>query len=149
MKKFKIGILIISILLLVGCSSTKEDVDPSTVQSILESKNYKVYDLTDTVSYASKALYASKLTAIINYVQGIKKYDIQGIFLDECTNVYNEVGSVYEKKTDGGDNWTYLIVTTEEDYYFVGWVNDSYITITASIDQEKTMNALAKELGFK
>lgn len=149
MRVFRIGILIMSVLLLVGCSNAKEDIDPATVQSILESKNYKVYDLTGTVSYASKAIYASKLTAVINYVQGIKKYDVQGIFIDECTNVYSKAGSNYEKKTDGGENWTYLIVTTDEDYYFVGWVSDSYITITASIEQEKAMNALAKELGFK
>lgn len=151
MKRFKILVILLTSILLVGCgkSSVKEDVNPVTFQKILEENKYTVLDTTEQIGYASRGLYGYKSDIKINYVQGNKKYDIQGVFLDECTNVYNEMGEDYKQQTDGGKNWSYLIVTTDTNYYFVGWINDSYITITAPAEQTKKLNKLVEELGYK
>lgn len=150
MKKFKYILMSLMVMvLLCGCGGVKEAKEPSEIQNILESYSFDVYDTTDQVGYADKALYGIKGQVKANYVKGSKKYDIQGIFLDECKNVYNKVTSDYKKEDDGGDNWTYLIVTDTEKYFFVGWIDDTYIAIESPIDQEKIMNKLVKELGFK
>ncbi len=150
MKLFKKLLLVLIVpLLLCGCAGTKESKDPSEIQSILEEAKFDVYDSTEQVGYASRALYGIKGEAKANYVKGDKKYDIQGIFLDECKNVYNRAASDYKKSTDGGDNWTYLVVTDDTKYYFVGWIEDSYIVVESPKDQEKLMNKLVKDLGFK
>lgn len=148
--KFKYVIMsLLVVVLLCGCGGTKTSKDPSEIQSILESANFDVYDTTDQVGYADTALYGVKRQVKANYVKGNKKYDIQGIFLDECKNIYNKVEADYKKEDNGGDNWTYLIVTDSEHYYFVGWIEESYIVIESPVDQEKLMNNLVKDLGFK
>lgn len=148
--KFKYVIMsLLVVVLLCGCGGAKTSKDPSEIQSILENANFDVYDTTDQVGYADRALYGVKGQVKANYVKGNKKYDIQGIFLDECKNIYNKVEADYKKEDDGGDNWTYLIVVDSEYYYFVGWIEDSYIAIESPADQEKLMNKLVKELGFK
>ena len=149
MKKFKLCIIILMMIIVTGCNTTKENIDVVSFQNTLEENNFKVYDITDEYGYATRAIYASKGSATINYVEGKKKYDIQGIFLDECKNVYNTASADYKDKTDGGKNWTYLTVTDDDNYYFVGWVENSYITIKAPKDQETKMNNLAKELGYR
>lgn len=149
MKKLKIVFMSLMVVcLLCGCG--KKDVkDPTEIQSILENSNFEVYDTTDQVGYADRALYGIKGQVKANYVKGNKKYDIQGIFLDECKNVYKKVTGDYSKEDNGGDNWTYLIVKDSEKYYFVGWIEDTYIVIESPADQEKIINKLVKELGFK
>ncbi|MCH5166738.1 MAG: hypothetical protein J1F35_02485 [Erysipelotrichales bacterium] len=149
MKKLKVSILILSILLLVGCGSVKESVDPATLQSILRENKFEVYDATSQVGYATSALYATRGDIKVNFVKATKKYDVQGVFLDESRNIYSVVGADYKHESNGGKNWTYLVVTNETDYYFVGWIDDSYITVSAPIDQQKRMNNIVKELGYK
>lgn len=150
MKKLKNILFILLVLLYVtGCGSTRKCLDVSEIQSILESSDFEVYDSTEQVGYAEKALYGIKGKVTANFVKGKKKYDIQGVFLDECKNVYSKTTSDYKNETNGGKNWTYLVVTDSTNYYFVGWIDDSYITITAPADQEKIMNKLVKDLGFK
>lgn len=150
MKKIKYLIMLLAvIILLCGCGGTRNAKSPSDIQSILEKYQFEVFDSTEQVGYADKALYGIKGQVKANYVKGNKKYDIQGIFLDECKNVYNKVLNDYEKEDKGGDNWTYLVVTDSEKYYFVGWVEDSYIAIESPADQTKLMNEMVNELGFK
>lgn len=150
MKKIKYLIMSLAvIILLCGCGGTRNAKSASDIQSILEKYQFEVFDSTEQVGYADKALYGIKGQVKANYVKGNKKYDIQGIFLDECKNVYNKVLNDYEKEDKGGDNWTYLVVTDSEKYYFVGWVEDSYIAIESPADQTKLMNKMVNELGFK
>lgn len=150
MKKLKKVLIVLLMCICVsGCGSTKETLDPRDIQSILEEASFEIYDSTEQVGYAEKAFYGIKGQVTANFVKGEKKYDIQGVFLDECKNVYSKVTNDYKRVNDGGKNWTYLIVTDKDKYYFVGWVDDSYITIDAPADQEKLMNKLVKELGFK
>lgn len=149
MKKLKlIGVSLFVLLFLCACG-TKEAKTPSEIQSILESYKFEVYDSTEKVGYADTALYGIKGQVKANYVKGNKKYDIQGIFLDECKNIYGKVSAGYEKQDNGGDNWTNLTVTDDDNYYFVGWIEDSYIVIEAPKDQKKIMDSLVKDLGFK
>lgn len=145
----KLFLVLVVMCFLCGCGAPKVTKDPSEIQSVLEDAKFDVYDSTEQVGYASKALYGVKGEVKANYVKGDKKYDIQGIFLDECKNVYNRASTDYKKETDGGDNWTYLIVTDDTKYYFVGWIEDTYIVIESPIDQEHIINKLVKDLGFK
>ncbi len=150
MKKFKYLFVILFItVFLCGCGTTKSVPEPRDVQKVLEEYKFDVFDTTEQVGYSESALYATKGQVKANYVKGSKKYDIQGIFLDECKNIYKKVTANYKKKDDGGKNWTNLTVTDDDKFYFVGWIEDSYIVIESPVDQEKLMKTMVKELGFK
>lgn len=149
MKRFKYLFLVLVLsFFITGCGSTSKNVDVTTVKSKMEDYNLTVTDTTDKYGYATQAYYGYKDDIKINFVKGEKRYDIQGIFLDECKNVYSVCGNDYKKSDDGGDNWTTLTVTNTTTYYFVGWVGDSYITITAPLSQQSKMENLIEDLGF-
>ncbi len=149
MKKIKYLFIVLFIIsFAIGCGSTEKNVDVATVKSIMEEYNITVSDTTDKHGYAVQAYYGYKDDIKINFVKGEKRYDIQGIFLDECKNVYSVCGNDYKKDEDGGNNWTHLTVTNKDTYYFVGWVGDSYITIVAPIGQKSNMESLIEKLGF-
>lgn len=148
MKKIKYVLLIVMVVLLTGCNSSKDNPDASSIKSILEENNYTVTDATSSYDYSEVAYYTSKLSTKITFVKGNKKYDIQGIFLDECENVYLVAEDDYEKKINGGKNWTTLKVTDSTNYYFVGWIGDSYIKIESTISNEDKLDKLVSDLGF-
>lgn len=149
MKKLKCLLIILLLLVFVpGCAKEKELIDVTKVRSIMENYNINVTDITEKYGYATQAYYGYKDDIKINFVKGNKRYDIQGIFLDECKNVYSVCGNDYKKNTNVGDNWTNLTVTNKETYYYVGLVGDSYITIVAPISFQKDMESLVLELGF-
>lgn len=150
MEKIKYIICLLVLLVCIsGCGSTKkEDIDSNVVLKTLTESKLNVTDVKDQVGYAEEAYYGVDGEIKVNYVKGNKKYDIQGIFLDECKNVYSVCGNDYKKKTDGGDNWTRLEITNKDTYYFVGWVNDAYIIITSPIEYKKDMQSIVNKTGF-
>lgn len=150
MKKFKfLSIMLLIVFLLTGCGSTKKTIDDTIVQDVLEKYDYQVFDSSEKVGYAKSAYVGNKTSAKVNFVKGTKKYDIQGVFLDECKNVYTVAGTDYEHTTKGGKNWTYLEVVNEKTFYFVGWVDDAYITLNVPIEQKRKAQNMVKELGFR
>lgn len=149
MKNIKYILIVLLLLVLVpGCAKEKELIDVTRVKSIMEEHNINVTDTTDKYGYATQAYYGYKDDIKINFVKGNKRYDIQGIFLDECKNVYSVCGNDYKKDDNVGDNWTNLTVTNKDTYYYVGWVSDSYITIVAPISFQGEMEELVSKLGF-
>lgn len=150
MRKFKYVIcLLILVFCVSGCaSSKKEDIDSSIVLKTMEEYKLDVTDIKNQVGYAIDAYYGVDGDIKINYIKGNKKYDIEGIFLDECKNVYSVCGNDYKKKTEGGENWTNLEVTNKDTYYFVGWVSDAYIIITSPIEYKSDMQDIVKKSGF-
>ena len=60
-----------------------------------------------------------------------KKYDVEGIFIDEYQNLFNEVGEKYDKKLSSGKTWKSLMLKTDEKIYYISWISDSYIIIKA------------------
>lgn len=149
MKKVKYLLIILLLLLFVpGCTKEKDPIDITKVRSVIEEYNITVVDTTDKYDYAAQAYYGYKDEIKINFVKGNKRYDIQGLFLDECKNIYSVCGNDYKKDDNVGDNWTNLTVTNKDKYYYAGWVGDSYITIVAPISSKSDMESLVQKLGF-
>lgn len=149
MKNLKHIFMILLLLVVVtGCAKEKELIDVTTVKSTMEEYKINVADTTNKHGYAVQAYYGYKDDIKINFVKGNKRYDIQGIFLDECKNVYSVCGNDYKKDDEVGDNWTNLTVTNKDTYYYVGWVGDAYITIVAPISYQNEMQEMVEKLGF-
>lgn len=146
LKYFFITLLLLG--LASGCAKEKDLIDVTMVKSKMEEYNINVTDTTDKYGYAAQSYYGYKDDIKINFVKGNKRYDIQGIFLDECKNVYSVCGNDYQKDDNVGDNWSNLTVTNKDNYYYVGWVGDSYITIVAPISYQREMREMVEKLGF-
>lgn len=148
MKKNKLIIISLLVVFLTGCSTTKEATTKDEFTNVLTESKFTVYESTPDFEYASVALIASKDDAEIVFVEGKKRYDIEGIFIDECKNVYNVAGSEYDSNTHGGKNWTNLTVTNDTTYYFVGWIGNTYVYAESPIEDKEVMKDIIKKLGY-
>ena len=77
-----------------------------------------------------------------------KKYDVEGIFIDEYQNLFSEVGENYDKKLSSGKTWTSLMLKTDEKVYYISWISDSYIIIKAPKDKTIEVEKVIKTLGY-
>ena len=149
MKKFKILILCLFAILVSGCSEIKSSIDGETFKEKAEGYKYVIQDITSQYAYAESSYLISNDNFKILYVEGKKKYDIEGIFIDECKNIFNTIGDVvYKDNVSGGTNWTSLSVTTDDTYYYVSWIDDTYIYASSSIDGKKNIEKFMDELGY-
>lgn len=149
MNKIKLILVFAVMFIVVGCGNkTMDSVSPENVYNVLTKENYKVYDITDKLSFSEAAYLVSDKVYIINYVKTKNNYDVQGIFLDETKNILLKAKDGYTKISDSGDSWANLRVYDDDKYYFIGWIKDSYITIECSIKYKDKMNDLVKELGY-
>lgn len=149
MKKIKLLLVCTLVLLASGCSKTREAVSPEKFSNILTSHNYKLLDKTDTVDYAEAAYVVNSEAIEFAYINGKRKYDIEGLFIEECKNVLNDVGSKeYDKDLGSGDNYAYLKITTDEKFYYVSWIDDTYLYIKAPVGRQDDLEGVLKELGY-
>lgn len=149
MKKINIIIILLLVLVTAGCSkSTKEATTSDVFTQVLTDNNYKVSDYTQDFSFAEVALVAKKDEIEIVFVEGKKRYDIEGIFLDECNNIYSLVGTDYEKDSNKGSNWANLELVNDTNYYYVSWIGNTYLYVRAEIDSQSKIEDIIDELGY-
>lgn len=148
MKKIKILVLCLLLICTSGCSSTKDAIDKDFFVNVLTENKYTVYEATDEFDYATVALIATKNDIKFTFVEGKKRYDIEGIFIDECKNAYSAAGSDYDSNTHGGKNWTNLTITNKTNYYFVGWIGNTYMFVEAPIEDKGKVVSIISELGY-
>ncbi len=149
MKRAKLLLICVLTLLVSGCSKTRTAMEPDDFSKILSKYDYKLLDKTDTVDYADAAYIVNTDNFEFTYVNGKRKYDIEGLFVEECKNIVNMVGNKeYDKDLDSGENYAYLEIKTDETYYYVSWIDDTYIYVKAPIVREKKLKEIINELGY-
>ena len=148
MRAYKFLLLVFSIVLLTGCSSTRKSLTGDEFYQTLTKYEYSVKDSISAYDYALSAYNAYKGDISVFFLKGKKKYDVEGIFISESQNLFTEVGDNYQKKLGSGKNWTSLRLTTDEKLYYISWIDDSYIIIKAKKSDETNVNKLIDELGY-
>lgn len=147
MKKIKIVAILLFSFLLVGCGS-KSSITGDTFSSKMTEMNYSVKDVLSNYDYAVSAYNAYKDEVSVFFLKGKKKYDVEGIFIDEYQNIFSEIGENYEKKITSGKTWTSLMLKTDENIYYISWISDTYILIKAPRDKNNEVEKVVKTLGY-
>ena len=90
MKKYikLFSLVLVSILLLTGCSSTKEAISGDKFVEVANTFYYYPNDITSYYDYSETAKYYSDKDISMTFIVGKRAYDIEGVFLDEVKNVY-------------------------------------------------------------
>ena len=143
MKKFKILLLIVSILLVSGCGTTKESITESEFIEIAQNQGLTTYDDSASFDYVESAYVAAIKDLKVIYIKGKKKADIEGTFIDQCNNIYKRALEGYKDSKKSGSNWSTLKITDSDHYYFISLIDDTYIYIEGSIEKkDKIINQL-------
>lgn len=147
MRKIKVAIILLFSFILVGCGS-KTSITGDTFASKMTEMNYSIKDVLSNYDYAASAYNAYKDEVSVFFLKGKKKYDVEGIFIDEYKNLFNEVGEKYDKKLSSGKTWKSLMLKTDEKVYYISWITDSYIIIKAPKDKTIEVEKVIKTLGY-
>ena len=147
MRKIKFAIILLFSFILVGCGS-KNSITGDTFASKMTEMNYSIKDVLSNYDYAASAYNAYKDEVSVFFLKGKKKYDVEGIFIDEYQNLFNEVGEKYDKKLSSGKTWKSLMLKAEEKVYYISWISDSYIIIKAPKDKTTEVEKVIKTLGY-
>lgn len=148
MKKIKIVLIVLCLVFLTSCAKTKSSITGDKFKEIIENNEYKITDVSSNYDYAISAYNAYKDEVNIFFLKGKKKYDVEGIFIDEYQNIYSQVGEKYEKKLTSGTSWTSLKLISDDKLYYLSWVDDSYIIITSLKNKESEVDKIVKLLGY-
>ena len=147
MKRFKLlTILFLGIIILSGCSTTKKSISAQDFYNAADKEGIVVSNASSVYGLAKKA-YQSAVNDnryTILFIEGDSISDMQNMFLDEASNIYNKTGLNKEaetvepgtlttkaaKKSIGdGKNWQSLEVTTDDRYYYVSYVDKTLLYI--------------------
>lgn len=149
MKRVRILLLGLLCVLLTGCADTRKALSPDEFSETLKGLDYTVLDKTDTVDYADAAYYVNTDDFEFVYINGKRRYDIEGLFVEECKNMVSIIGSEeYEKDLHSGENYAYAKFTTKDNFYYVSWIDDTYIYIKASINEREDLEYIIEKLGY-
>lgn len=149
MKRVKILLLCVFTVLTAGCDKTKTAIKPDNFKKVLAEFKLDLTDKTSEVDYADVAYRVDAKAFDFIFIDGKKKYDIEGLFVDECKNVIEEIGSnEYKQEIGSGTNWASLEITTEDTFYYVSWISDTYLYIKAPINRSSDMQKIVKKLGY-
>lgn len=151
MKRTKLLILCLFTILVAGCSDTKTTVKPEEFTKVMSEYKLNIQDQTESVDYADAIYRVDSNTYDFIYIDGKKKYDIEGLFVDQCKNVIDDIGTgtdTYKQDIGSGSNWAKLEITTEDTYYYVSWIGDTYIYIKGVVGDADYFREIIKKLGY-
>lgn len=149
MKKLRVIFLCICTLMVAGCDKTKTAIKPEEFIQIIGEYNISLQDQTESVDYADAIYRLQSDTYDFIYIDGKKKYDIEGLFVDQCKNVIDEIGTAtYTQDIGSGSNWAKLEITTESTYYYVSWIGDTYIYVKGSVSDASVFREIIEKLGY-
>ena len=144
----KIFIVLLGALLLTGCGESKTALADGEFSSLMTESGYKVFDDKENFAFAEHAYVVMEENLKVVFVEGKRKVDIEGIFVDQCNNVYRKVLEGYDDVKKSGSNWSTLKITDSENYYYVSLVDDTYLYIEGSIDKERRINKIIDLLNY-
>lgn len=148
MKKLKVLLLIISILLVSGCGTTKEAITESEFIKIAENQGLTTYDDSANFDYVESAYVAAIKDLEVVYIKGKKKADVEGTFIDQCNNIYKRALEGYKDSKKSGSNWSTLKISDSEHIYFISLVDNTYIYIEGTVDKESRIDRIIEELKY-
>lgn len=148
MKKFKLLLLILLTGCLCGCNTIKKSITGDEFLEIISEYEYRTTDVTANYDYALSAYNAQKNDTTIFFLKAKKKYDVEGIFIDEYQNLFTKIDENYTKKLTNGTSWTSLKLISNENLYYLSWVDDSYIIITSLKTNENEVDKIINSLGY-
>lgn len=148
MRKIKVLLLVLFSVILTGCMIDKKSITGDEFLEIMNEYEYTTNDVVDSYDYALSAYNAYKDDTTIFFLKGKKKYDVEGIFIDEYQNLYSKIGEDYQKKLTSGTSWTSLKLIDDDKLYYLSWVDDSYIIITSVKNSESEVDKIVKSLGY-
>ena len=91
---------------------------------------------------------------------------ILGIFFDEARNIYRKLGidsnttteeviageltttAAYKKNINGGSGWETLEIITQDKYYYLAYVDDTYLYMEGNIDQKDKLIKLKDSINY-
>ena len=148
MKKIKLFVLLITLVLLTGCKEIKVPYEPDDYIQILTEMQLPIDIRTEEFEYSEMTVLSSTNNFYALYMKGKRRYDIEGLFLDECRNVYSEALEGYKKKTAGDDGWVSLEVEDDKHYYYVIYVEDTFLSIKTDAVNKAVARNLIEEMGY-
>ena len=149
MRRIKVIILCLFMMFVAGCDKTKTAVKPDDFVKTIGEFKIDLQDKTDEVDYADAIYRLNSDTYDFIYIDGKKKYDIEGLFVDQCKNVIDDIGgNTYKQDVGSGSNWAKLEITTEENYYYVSWIGDTYIYVKGNIADAEVFRKIIEKLGY-
>lgn len=144
----KVLIILFGVLLLTGCGQTKTSLADGEFSSLMSESGYTVYDDKENFSFAEHAYVVLEKDLKVVFVEGKRKADIEGIFIDQCNNVYQKVLEDYDDFKSSGSNWSTLKIKDSQNYYYVSLVDNTYLYIEGSIEKERKINKIIDLLNY-
>lgn len=149
MKRLKVIVLCLFTMMAAGCDNTKTVIKPEEFREVIAGFNIDIQDKTDEVDYADAIYRLESDTYDFIYIDGKKKYDIEGLFIDQCKNVIDEIGNeAHKQDTGSGSNWAKMQITTEENFYYVSWIGDTYIYVKGKMADSTVFKEIIEKLGY-
>ena len=165
-KKLLLTILFIGAVLLTGCSKNKSKVSIDEFYKKASSEEIQLHDYTSSYGYAKKAYETESKEYDVLFAEGNNKTDIHGIFFDEARNIYRKLGidsnttteepiageltttAAYKKNINGGSGWETLEIITQDKYYYLAYVDDTYLYMEGNIDQKDKLIKLKDSINY-
>lgn len=144
----KILLILLSVLLLTGCGKKKVSLNDEEFYNIMSENKFQVYDDKENFPYAEHAYVIAEENLKVVFIEGKRKVDVEGVYVDQCNNVYKQALEGYDDTKKSGSNWSTLKLTDANNYYYVSLVDNTYLYIEGSLDKEVRINRIIDLLKY-
>ncbi len=148
MRKFKLLVIALACLFLVGCATTKEPITGDEFVERTKKAGFTAIDIKESYStFATNAyLINSDFKAI--FIESRNVYDVEGVFLDECKNVNFKLTQDAKIKNDSGKNWASYYATDIGQYFYVAFVDNTYLYVEGKEDNKERIESFIDSIGY-
>lgn len=146
----KVLLVLLSIIFITGCEKTKTVYSAEDFVSIMNENHYKYTDVSDKYSYANNAYQykTNKPNVDIFYLEGDNAITIKGMYSDECNNVRRGNPTESEAKVRKGDNYSTFEITYNNTYYYLAWVEGTFLKIECALTEKADMQKIIEKMGY-
>ena len=157
MKKYKLlTIILLCIMFLSGCSSTKKSLSGEEFIQKCNEKGIIMSDYKAYYGFAKEAYQSNAKDYSILFVIGNKYSDITGMFVDEINNIYNESdilailndNNKVDSMTNEGKNWKSLEINTESNYYYLIYIENTLLYLKGTQDKKELLLTLKDAISY-
>ena len=153
MKKTKILVLLILVVLLSACSSTKKQLSVDEFKKIMRDNDYYVVNSKEQFSEYDY-IEDSYIAIDSNRVFQIEFYKLSGIdnsiaFYDYNKDIFDAYKTSDDEYTDiDKDNNSKYILTTENSYKVLSRIDETVIYINVDVKYKDDIQSILKKLGY-